>query len=397
MSEQNTKVWSPKFTNLVSGNTVFFFGFYMLMPTLPLYIAANGGTSAEVGAVSVAFSIASIVTRMLSGYILARFGKKKMLLFAVMLSALVTLLYTGISALAGIIFLRVFQGVGFGFVSTVCATLAADVLPDSRRGEGIGYFGMGTTLAVAFSPTIGLWCSSNFGFNPMFVTSAVSMLVSFAILAMLKLTPQENNPAAFAPEKKKMTLVSSLFEPAISFQCVLLVLFGICRGAESNFLSLLATEYAIAGLSFYYIVQTAVSFVIKFVTGRVYDRVGHKGLIIPGGICSLIYVLLVSFARTTPVLIISGVFSGAAVGILIPTIQTWTVSAVPAERRSVASATYYNFYDIGMGFGALILGNIALATGYSLMFRWSSLAMAAFLIIYLIYIRKRAGKEKTVS
>jgi len=80
MSEQNTKVWSPKFTNLVTGNTVFFFGFYMLMPTLPLYIAANGGTSAEVGAVSVAFSIASIVTRMLSGYILARFGKKKMLL-----------------------------------------------------------------------------------------------------------------------------------------------------------------------------------------------------------------------------------------------------------------------------------------------------------------------------
>ena len=101
MSEQNTKVWSPKFTNLVTGNTVFFFGFYMLMPTLPLYIAANGGTSAEVGAVSVAFSIASIVTRMLSGYILARFGKKKMLLFAVMLSALVTLLYTGISVWQG--------------------------------------------------------------------------------------------------------------------------------------------------------------------------------------------------------------------------------------------------------------------------------------------------------
>ena len=102
--------------------------------------------------------------------------------------------------------------------------------------------------------------------------------------------------------------------------------------------------------------------------------------------------ILVSFARTTPVLIISGIFSGIAVGILVPTIQTWTVSSVPAERRSVASATYYNFYDIGMGFGGLILGNIALITGYSLMFRWSSLAMAAFLIIYLLYIRKKAVK-----
>lgn len=283
MDENRAKVWTPKFTNLVAGNTVFFFGFYMLTPTLPLYIAANGGTSAEVGVVSTAFSIASIVTRMVSGYILARFGKKKMLLFAVLLSALVTALYAGVASMAGVIVLRVFQGIGFGFVSTVCATLAADILPDSRRGEGIGYFGMGTTMAVAFSPTIGLWCSSHFGFSPMFITSAISMVASFALLALLKLTPQENNPAAFSPEKKKMTLVSSLFEPAISFQCVLLVLFGICRGAENNFLSLLATEYSIPGLSVYYVVQTAVSFVIKFVTGRVYDKTGHKGLIIPGG------------------------------------------------------------------------------------------------------------------
>lgn len=392
MDEQREKVWTPRFTNLVGGNTVFFFGFYMLTPTLPLYIAAIGGTSAEVGVVSTAFSIASIVTRMVSGYILARFGKKRMLLAAVLLSAAVTALYAGVSSLAGIILLRVFQGVGFGFVSTVCATLAADILPDSRRGEGIGYFGMGTTMAVAFSPTIGLWCSEKFGFNPMFITSAVSMLASFALLALLKLTPQENNPAAFADNEKKMTLVSSLFEPAIAFQCVLLVLFGVCRGAENNFLSLLATQYGIPGLSAYYVVQTAVSFVIKFVTGRVYDRTGHKGLIIPGGLSALIYLLVVSAARTTPVLILAGVFSGMAVGILIPTIQTWTVGCVPPERRSVASATYYNFYDIGMGFGALILGNLALITGYSLMFRWSSLAMIAFLLIYLVYIGRTGRK-----
>ena len=108
---------------------------------------------------------------------------------------------------------------------------------------------------------------------------------------------------------------------------------------------------------------------------------------------ALIYLLLVSAARTTPVLITAGVFSGMAVGILVPTIQTWTGSCVPPERRSVASATYYNFYDIGMGFGALLLGNLALITGYSLMYRWSSLAMIAFLLIYLLYIGRTGRKN----
>ncbi len=387
------KIWTRSFSTLVGANTVYFFGFYMLTPTLPLYVVHLGGTSAEVGAVSTAFSVASILMRMVSGYLLPRLGRKRMLLLGVLLSALVTGTYAVLPSITGVVLLRVFQGLGFGIVSTVCATLAADILPDARRGEGISYFGMGTTIAIAFSPTVGLWCMDHYGFNPMFMTAAVSMLFAFGGVNFLRLGEQDAVPGGALVER--ISLKTSLFEPRIKFQCALLVLFGVCRGAETNFLSLLAAEYTIVGLSAYYMVQTGVSFVLKFVTGKLYDRYGHKATIIPGAIAALLSMLLLSVTRTTPMLMVAGVCSGLAVGALIPTIQVWTVNSVPPERRSVASATYYNFYDLGMGGGAIVLGNLAAVTGYSLMYRWASVCMVVFLALYLGYLARRGLWSRT--
>jgi MFS family permease len=362
----------------------FMFGFNMMHPTVPLFITDMGGTKAQVGAVAASFSVAAVVTRFFAPLILQKFGKKRMLRVGVALTLAVTFACGFAKALPLILLFRMLQGVGFGFVSTLTTTLAADLLPDERRGEGIGYFGMGITAVTAISPALGLFLVESATFFIMFLTASAGQALSIA--ALFAFTPParvtERNPDA-----PKLSVKTGFFEPRLFLQCAMLLFMGTARSAEQNFLSLLAADRRIAGLSWYYIFQTAVSFGAKFLTGRVYDSKGHIWSILPGGFCWLIAFLIMSFSHKLGVLLIAGFFSGVGMGALLPSMQTWCISRVGPERRSVASATYFNFYDIGIGGGALLLGRLFGASGAAVAFRAASVCMAVFLLIYLIGTR----------
>jgi MFS family permease len=195
------------------------------------------------------------------------------------------------------------------------------------------------------------------------------------------------------PTGKKLSILEKLYDPALVLQTIILVFFGIARSAEQNFLPLLAEKYDVAALlSIYYIVQTAVSFVAKFLTGRIYDKRGHAWAIIPGAICLGICYFFMAIADNFWLLMVAAFFSGTGMGALLPGMQTWTVTSVAADRRSTASAVYYNFYDIGQGVGAAALGLIAVNLGYKITFRLAIIPIAVFLVIYLIGTRIQKAK-----
>jgi predicted MFS family arabinose efflux permease len=328
--------------------------------------------------------------RLFSPFFLQKLGKKRMLRLGVGLSLVVTASCALASNVAGMFVFRVLQGFGFGMVSTICATLAADLLPDARRGEGIGYFGMGTTAMVAFSPALGLFVAKNAGFGAMFLVASAGQLLSIIALAFFS-PPKELTQSK--KDSTKLSLFASFFDRGLALQCALLVLFGICRSSEQNFLSLLVDERAI-NLSSYFIFQTAVSFVAKWITGRLYDKKGHIWSVLPGGVSILIALFIMSCAPTIGVMLIAGFFSGVGMGALLPSMQSWTITSVAPERRSVASASYYNFYDIGQSVGAVALGALAARLGYAVTFRTAACVMIAFLAVYaaaVIRIRRRAG------
>jgi predicted MFS family arabinose efflux permease len=184
-----------------------------------------------------------------------------------------------------------------------------------------------------------------------------------------------------------LSIRNSFFEPRLFLQCAMLLFMGAARSAEQNFLSLLAADRGIAGLSWYFVFQTAVCFMAKFLTGRVYDKWGPTRSILPGGLCWLLAFLIMSFSHNLGVLLVAGFFSGFGMGALLPSMQTWCISRVGPERRSVASALNFNFYDIGIGGGAILLGNLFGSSGSDVAFRVASACMAVFLLICLIGTR----------
>jgi len=383
------KLWTPAIIVLLIANMMYLFGVFMMMPTVPLFVMFLGHEELA-GAVAATFTASAIIMRLLSPKLLQRLGKKRMLRFSIMLTFAATAALALVDGMPGMFALRAVQGAGFGMVSTISVALAADFLPDSRRGEGLGYFGMGTTVMIAVAPTLGLFLSRTVGFPTMFLVASAGQVL--ALFSLLFFKPPKG-PEPPTPEQQSRNSFKNMFVPILVLQCGLLVLFGVGRSAEQNLLPLLAEVRGI-DLALYFILQTSVSFCTKFFTGRVYDSKGRQWCIVSGAIALIIALLIMASAYTLTAILVAGFFVGFGVGALQPSMQTWALSSVPQERRSFASATYFTAYDIGLTLGAVTLGALPHVFGYTITFRAASVAMALFLGVYLVsYItsRRNAG------
>ena len=375
------RLWTKVFIALYACNFIFFFGFYMLQPTLPLYITSIGGNDGDVGTVATAFAVAAVVVRLLITFLLDKFSRKTLLYSGLILSLVMSAAYSLMHSVLGVAVLRVLQGVGFGFVTTFCGSMAADALSDSRRGEGIGLFSMGTTAAVALSPMVGLAIMNGWGFIALFIATAVVLIFSLITINTVKL-PEATKPKTQGTEKIK--LWNRFYDTRIWYQTILLLLYGIARASQQNYLSLLAVERGLSTLAAYYIIEPATGFVFKFATAKLYDTLGPKATLIPGAISCIIAMYIYSTVKSDAWFLFSAVMAGIAIGAIIPTFQVWIMNAVGAKNRDLGSALYYNIYDIGIAIGSAIMGVLAMNFGYFGMYRVAMFIMIAFLLAFVI-------------
>jgi len=146
------KLWSRDFIALTAANGLLFAGFHILLPTLPIYVASLGASGSEIGLIAGIFGYSAIFIRLFTDTGVRAFGKKTCLYAGLLFSLLATAGYALLDSVGAIVIARVIHGFGFGLSTTFAAALVADVIPASRRGEGIGYFGLGSTIAMALRP-----------------------------------------------------------------------------------------------------------------------------------------------------------------------------------------------------------------------------------------------------
>lgn len=161
-------LWTKEFVALILANLCMFLGFQMLIPTLPVYVKEIGGTSSNIGFVVGMFTVAALFVRPLTGNALQKFSKKIIL----MIGTAICLLAMGSYLFASTVFLllavRILHGAGFGITTTTYGTVVSDLIPQARRGEGMGYFGLSGTIAMALGPLIGLWLMQTYNFTILF-------------------------------------------------------------------------------------------------------------------------------------------------------------------------------------------------------------------------------------
>lgn len=161
------------------------------------------------------------------------------------------------------------------------------------------------------------------------------------------------------------------------------MLFGLAYGCVNTFIALLAQEVHIPNSGFFFVVGTVFVFLTRTFGGRVYDSKGPFWVLLPGIVSYTVGLVVIINATSFTALMIAAVFYGTGAGLIMPSLMTWLFNSVAPERRSSASATYYNMLDVGTSGGIIVLGGVAGVIGYVNMFYYVLVAMVLFLAAFL--------------
>lgn len=385
-------LWTQPFILLSLSNFFVFLGFQMLLPTVPLFVSEHGGSSTQVGLVIGLLTLSAVLIRPFAGASLDKWGRKLILAVGILICLLAMGGYLIAATVFLVLMIRFVHGIGWGIATTTFGVMASDVIPASRRGEGMGYFGLGSTLAMAAGPFAGLWLLNEFGFTALFAATLISTLVALIGMQFIKMPSRDKGTAPAA----SVSFWSRIVDRSALFPSFLALLLGGTYGGLVSFITLFGKEAGIANIGWFFLFNAASVFVIRPIAGKLFDRKGHVWVLFPGALFSIAGLILISYANSTWSLIAAAILYGIGFGAIQPSIQAWVIGRAAPNRRGAANATFYSAFDLGIGGGGMLLGMVAQATSYAVMYRYSALILVAYLICYFFYMsssgRRSGGK-----
>ncbi|MCH5232559.1 MAG: MFS transporter, partial [Muribaculaceae bacterium] len=228
------KLWNLNFWKVMIGNFMLYFSFYLLTPLLPIYLDEQFSADKDlIGLVLSGYVIAALLVRPFSGFIVDTFDRKKVLVICFFFFFILFTGYIGAGTLLLFAIVRTLHGLPFGAVTVANSTAAIDVLPSSRRQEGIGFFGLSNNLAMAVSPSVGIWIydvSDNF--TLLFWIALAFSLIGFLTVSSVKMRPRDK-----VKEKRPVSL-DRFFLTKGWLLALNIVCFGLCWGIMSNYVAI---------------------------------------------------------------------------------------------------------------------------------------------------------------
>lgn len=385
-SNNNPKIWTKNFVNIALSNFFIFVVFYALLTILPIYVLDElHGTNAQAGLVVTTLLLAGVLVRPFSGKLLQDFGKKKIVAISMFFFMLSSFMYIWIDSFVAMLALRFFHGIWFGIGTTATGAIAADVIPQSRRGEGLGYFVMSMNLAVVVGPFIALTLLQFVSFDTIFFILSLFMIggILCTMLINIKVTAEQ-------PQVKHKLSLHDLFETKSLPIALTSSLVAFAYSGVISFISIYAKSLDLMEASKYFFVAYAVAMLIsRPFAGRLFDSVGPNLVIFTSLILFAIGLVTLSAANSALLLLLSGVLIGLGYGTLLPSFQTLAVQAAPNERSGHATATFFMFFDSGIAVGSYILGIIVSFLGYQHLYFYSALLVLLVMPLYKFIQTKR--------
>jgi MFS family permease len=380
-AQHGGKLWTRTFVVLMLVNFGNFFGFFMLLPTLSIFLTQEGTPHWEIGIVIGSFTVFSIMFRILSVWLARRAGAVRSVRLGLITVALGTLFFFLIHKTESYIFARLLQGAGFGVTSTLISSLAAEITPPSRMAEGLGYMGLANTLAMVLGPLAGTALSTVFGFGAMFSAMSAFSLAAAGVTLLLPPIRLFYLPPELTKKKKRgLHLDRRPLAPAS-----LAILYGASTTSVTAYLAVYAADFHLPSAACFFLVSAFGTIAARLTTGKIYDHRGDRLVIPPAALVLAAGFLLVLVAGNGSRLVyyLAAVVYGFGIGSVFPSIQTLAFSSVPHSRRSAAVSTFFVCSDLGNGLGAVLLGFLAgWAGGYRVVFAASVLCAALVLLVY---------------
>lgn len=380
------RIFSRDFSLALVANLFSFCSMYLLLATLPLYVVAIGGTVSDAGIVLAFFTLTSVITRPWIGRLSDRRAKKAIMLVGAAVLAASSLLYHPAHSVFLVAAVRVLHGVGWAAFGTAASALAADLAPAPRRGEAMGYFGVGTSVAMAAGPAIGVFLVGRSGYGALFLTAMV--VAAAAVLMTVGIAEPKRESAGVAPRRGwgSFILPSALFPSAVLFTNAL------TYASVVALLPLFADEAKLGNPGLFFTVFALIVLVIRGPLGRLSDRRGRVVVVAPGLAITFVALLVLSQAESMAALMVVAVLYAIGVGAAQPTLMAMTIDRAQPQERGAAMGTFTTAMDLGIGVGSIVWGLIAEAFGFEPMYVVASVMGLVGVAVLLIGARKRPGR-----
>lgn len=380
------KLWNRDYCIAMAGNFLLFFSFYLLTPLLPIYLDAQFGADKDmIGLVLSGYVIAALIVRPFSGFIVDSFNRKKVLVTCFFFFFICFTGYVGAGTLLMFAIVRTIHGLPFGATTVANSTVAVDVLPSSRRNEGIGFYGLSNNLAMAVAPSAGIWIYGATGnFTLLFWISLGVALLGFWCSTAIRV------PYRKPVEGKPHLSMDHFFLTRAWMMAVNILLFGLCWGVMSNYVALYGKQQLgiVDGTGIFFALLSAGLFVSRLygVKGLRAGKLTENAL--EGAIISTVGYTLFAFAPGIWAFYLSALLIGLGNGRMYPAFLNMFISVARHDQRGTANSSILTSWDVGMGLGILLGGVLSQYFGYSTAFWFTAASQATGTLLILLFTRR---------
>ena len=388
-----------KLINLFTAGLLFWIGTTLLLPALPIYIQAMGGTTQQVGIVMSSFAIGLIASRTWLGRIADRRSRKIVILIGTLVAAIAPVFYLSVHSVLGLGFIRAFHGISIAAFTIGYSALVVDLAPLQHRGTLIGYMNLAVPVGMSIGPAMGGFLQINgkqyipegTGYEVLFAISAICGAIAFALSSQIKETSLPEATLERKDNQAQRDFWQLTKDPGLIVPTIVLLLIGLVFGSLVAFLPLFIKELQLDfNVGYFYTVVAIASFSVRLFVGKASDRYG-RGLFISGAlICYIISMLLLTQASTPLMFILAAIVEGAGAGVLIPLTLALISDRSYGDERGRVFALCMGGFDVGIALGGLTLGSLSFVLGgYRGIFSLAAVLALAALIVFAT----QAGKS----
>lgn len=392
-NEMKPKLWTKDYLVTAGINVLIMFIYYQIMVIIALFSMDHlDATPSEAGFAAGILIVAALSARILTGMAVDRQGHRKMLFIGIIINSLAMGLYYIVPDIPILIAVRLLHGVGFGMATTATITSVAHLVPESRRGEGIGYFMLSVTLASAIGPSLGIYLYQQVNFTAILLLNSV-LLAFILLLAMTLRVPR------IAVHQEARNGSGFTFHDVFEVKVIPLSLVGflIFFGYSSiiGFFSVYVQVIELVGAgALYFIIQSLATLVTRPFVGKLFDEKGENFVIYPSFIIFTGGLFVISNAHAGWTLLAAAALLGAGFGTFVPSMQTVAINKVETHRMSLATTTNLAISEIGIGIGPFILGLLIPGIGFRGIYRLLALVALGGMILYYFVHGRSAAKRK---
>ncbi|GHU30006.1 MFS transporter [Betaproteobacteria bacterium] len=382
------KLWTASYINICIANFLMACSFHLLMPSIPLYITEQLGVAqTQTGIVLASYTLALLIVRPFSGYIVDLYSRKKMLFFSFILYVVFFFGYFWATTVAVLVLVRFLHGAAWGLTSVSANTLVIDLVPSERRAEGISFAGTFMNLAMAIGPFIAIHIYHSLGFHTL-VSCAIGMgVLGIVAVSLIKA------PVLVPVIRNKISLDRFFLFPAWPiFLNQLLPCFA--WGTIVAFVAQYGKSIGIFNVGIFFLFFAAGIMASRAFAGKLCDR-GHVHAVnIVAMLTVAIFLLAFAHLANIYTFCISGLCMGVGFGSMLPAMQMLYINLADHTQRGTASSTYLFSFDVGVSLGMFFGGYISGLYSFEALYLVASLLCLLGVLMYLLVSRSWFERRK---